>query len=222
MPKKVVLIHTVPLLINTFNQLGATILPDVEFMHVLNEVLIERVRINGGTTDKDNAWLRAQVSMAEEINASAILVTCTILSAVVDEIRPEFSMPIIKIDAEMAKNAIEIGPRIGIIVTNPDTIEPSSRLIKDYAAKVNKEVIIKSKLVEDAFDAVRNGNGAKHDELVRKCVFEMAKDVDVIILAQASMARVLDIIPINERPVPILSSPYLAFDRLKTILEKSS
>jgi hypothetical protein len=42
--------------------------------------------------------------------------------------------------------------------------------------------------------------------------------VDVIVLAQASMARVLDVIPESERGVPILSSPHLALEQVEPYL----
>lgn len=210
----VVMIHTVPLLIQTFNRLGAHLLPDVEFLHILNEVLIERVRLNGGSGPKEMAWLRDQVAGAVDIHASAVLVTCTILSSCVDEIRKEFVIPILKIDEAMVQHAVELGNRIGIIVTNPDTIDPSTELIQAQAARAQKAVTIKTALVENAFVAVRNGDAATHDLLVRKAILEMAPDVDVIVLAQASMARVLETLPEAERPVPILSSPYLALEQL--------
>ena len=41
---------------------------------------------------------------------------------------------------------------------------------------------------------------------------------DVVILAQASMARVANAIPAEEQKVPILSSPYLAVEALAGVL----
>ena len=42
--------------------------------------------------------------------------------------------------------------------------------------------------------------------------------VDVVVLAQASMARVLEGLPESERRVPVLSSPMLAMERLWSLL----
>jgi hypothetical protein len=44
--------------------------------------------------------------------------------------------------------------------------------------------------------------------------------VDVIVLAQASMARVVRTIPAEKRNAPILSSPELAMARAKQVMEK--
>jgi hypothetical protein len=42
--------------------------------------------------------------------------------------------------------------------------------------------------------------------------------VDVIVLAQASMARVVQGLPEKDRRVPILSSPRLAVERLAQVI----
>ena len=44
---------------------------------------------------------------------------------------------------------------------------------------------------------------------------------DVIILAQASMARVAQAIPAEEQRVPIISSPRLAIEHVKTVLSEA-
>ena len=62
------------------------------------------------------------------------------------------------------------------------------------------------------------GKGDLHDKLVRDAVYTLLKETDVIVLAQASMARVLETIPESERSVPILSSPHLALEQIKQFL----
>ena len=52
----------------------------------------------------------------------------------------------------------------------------------------------------------------------RVALKELAARVDVIVLAQASMARVVDSLAPADSCVPILASPGLAIDYLATIL----
>jgi hypothetical protein len=47
---------------------------------------------------------------------------------------------------------------------------------------------------------------------------ELSSEVDVIVLAQASMARVLDTIPDDKRSVEILSSPRMAVEQARRLL----
>ena len=49
---------------------------------------------------------------------------------------------------------------------------------------------------------------------VASALCELAKTVDVIVLAQASIARVVDSLKPDQKPIPILSSPRLAVEDL--------
>jgi hypothetical protein len=44
--------------------------------------------------------------------------------------------------------------------------------------------------------------------------------VDVVVLAQASMARVADVLPQHARRVPILSSPTLGLEAARNTMEQ--
>jgi hypothetical protein len=107
-----------------------------------------------------------------------------------------------------------MGKRIGVIATLPSTLDPTVALIKSRSPSVQITPVV----VEGAFEAVISGDGAKHDALVGKALHELARKVDVIILAQASMARVVDTLKSEEKPVPILSSPRLAVENLARLL----
>ena len=63
-----------------------------------------------------------------------------------------------------------------------------------------------------------SGDTATHDKMVADALKEMSSKVDVIVLAQASMARVVDSLDEKEKTVPILSSPKIAVQHLATIL----
>jgi len=65
---------------------------------------------------------------------------------------------------------------------------------------------------------VVSGDPARHDQLVSAGLQELAPQVDVVVLAQASMARVIETLPAETRRVPILSSPRLAVERLAQLI----
>ena len=44
------------------------------------------------------------------------------------------------------------------------------------------------------------------------------KEVDVVLLAQASMARIVDFMEEKEKTVPVLSSPRLVLERLAKVI----
>jgi Asp/Glu/hydantoin racemase len=118
----------------------------------------------------------------------------------------------------MADLAVQTGKRIGVIATLSTTLEPTSDLVRRRAVVAGKEITLVSKLCEGAFDALMSGDAATHDAKVGAALKELSKEVDVILLAQASMARVVDTLDEADKKVPILASPGLAIQHLATIL----
>jgi Asp/Glu/hydantoin racemase len=128
---------------------------------------------------------------------------------------------VLRVDEPMADEAVATGSRIGVVATLPSTLEPTVALIRSRATAVGRDVELTSQVVEGAFQAVMSGDGAKHDALVGDAIKQLATTVDVIVLAQASMARVVDALPAEAKPVPILSSPRSAVEHLATLLGHS-
>ena len=217
--KRLVLVHTVSPLLDVFNKLSAELLPGVQLMHVLDEPLLERVRQRGQLAPEDSGRLLTHVAVAESTGADAVLVTCSTVSPCVDDVRPEASIPVMKIDEAMIAEAVARGTKIGVLATNVTTLEPTRQLLEAQADVAAKEIEVELVLVENALPALLSGDGTTHDNLVKKAALELANRMDVLVLAQATMARVLDVIPEAERPVPILSSPHLALERVRELLD---
>jgi len=210
------LIHTVKLLIELFDHLSADLLPGVTIQHILDEPLLERVRQRGALAEEDADRIKAHACEAEAIGASAVLVTCSTMSCCVDAVRPQVHIPVFKIDEAMTAEAVKIASRIGVVATNVTTLQPTRQLLVTQAA--GKPLEIEMLLVEHALEALLRGDGATHDHLVKEAVQVLSANVDTIVLAQASMARVLAVIPASERAIPILASPQLALAQVKEYL----
>jgi hypothetical protein len=101
-------------------------------------------------------------------------------------------------------------------------LEPTSDLVRRRAMAVGKEIELKAVLCEGAFDALMSGDAATHDIKVGDALKKLSTEVDVIVLAQASMARVVDTLNDAEKKVPILASPLIAIQYLKTLLTDNS
>ena len=216
MSSLIVLVHTVSPLVPEFQRLCAELLPDAQVKHVLDEPLLERVRRRGRLAPEDAARLETHVQMAAEIGAAAVLVTCSTISPCVDEVRERVSVPVIKIDEAMLAEALRLGTRIGVVATNPTTLEPTRKSLVAQAEACRRTVETELVLVEGALPALMGGDGETHDRLVARAVLDLAGRVDVVILAQASMARVLPMV--SECPVPVLSSPRSALGRIRELL----
>ena len=88
----------------------------------------------------------------------------------------------------------------------------------DASGAVHRQVELTSRLCEGAFDALMSGDATKHDSMVAEALTELTKQVEVVLLAQASMARVVDQLDEADRSIPILASPPTAIEYLKSVL----
>jgi Asp/Glu/hydantoin racemase len=155
---------------------------------------------------------------AEAGGADHILVTCSSIGPAVEASAPFIGVPVLRVDQPMADLAVATGTRIGVIATLPTTLNPTTDLVQRRAKAAGKEVTVTAKLCEGAFEALMAGDPATHDSLVAAALRELVSQVDVILLAQASMARVVDTLSAEDRRVPILASPPIAIQHLATLL----
>jgi aspartate/glutamate racemase len=96
----------------------------------------------------------------------------------------------------------------------------SIALVQARATAQNKSPEIISHLCDGAFQAVIGGDTDTHDRIVAAGLRQLIPQVDVVVLAQASMARVVDILSDNEKTVPILSSPRSGIEAVKEAIAK--
>jgi Asp/Glu/hydantoin racemase len=217
-PGSLVLVHTVPPLVGVFTRLCSELLPGVRLLHVLDEAMLERIKQRGFTAPEDDEHLAGHVALAQAIGAGAVLVTCSTVSLCVDAVRERFSVPVLKIDEAMAREAVRSGRRITVVATAITTLEPSRALLEAEAGRAGRPVDITLRFIDDALPALLAGDGATHDRLVERAVREEAERADVVVLAQATMARVLKVLADRPVSVPVLSSPPLALAEAARIL----
>lgn len=218
MKQKLAFVHTVPSLVGLFNDLSKELLPDVEVFHIADEMLLKVVLAQGGLSPFIFQRVAEHVVAAERAGATMVQCTCSSISPCVDASRPLVGVPVLKIDEPMVNAALGIGSRVGIAATAPTTLKPTTDLVQARAAAMSVAVQVESVLCEGAYDALFSGNPQKHDEIVSGVLRGLMTRNDVIILAQASMARVAQAIPAEEQRVPILSSPRLAMEHVRELL----
>jgi Asp/Glu/hydantoin racemase len=207
-------VHTVLTLAPTFNALADELVPDAERFHIADESLLGVTRRTGSLTPATRRRVLGYVESAAEAGADLVVVTCSSIGPAVEASREFVPVPVLRIDEPMADEAARIGSRVGVLATLSTTLEPTAELV----ARRGNGVEVVSHLCDGAFDALQAGDVERHDELIREGLRETARDVDVIVLAQASMARVVDALPEDEKTVPVLSSPRLGMQRVVELL----
>lgn len=219
MPSKTLaLIHTSATLVPVFQQLTKAKLPTTETFNIVDDSLVRQIGAQGGITPEISARVAAYIKSAASGGADFILVTCSSIGPAVEEAAVTVKVPVLRVDQPMADAAVRAGRRIGVIATLPTTLHPTADLVRRRAAAAAREIELKTKLCEGAFEALMSGDAVTHDRLVAAALRELSSEVDVILLAQASMARVVDTLPAADRKIPIFASPPIAIDHLAAIL----
>ena len=212
------LIHTSATLVPMFAVLCSKYLPHIKTFNIVDDSLIKNTIACGELTADTSRRVVNYAGSAQDAGADFILFTCSSIGAAVEAAAALTKVPVLRVDQPMADKAVQMGKRIGVIATLPTTLEPTSDLVRRRATAAGKEIVLVSKLCEGAFDALMSGDAATHDKKVGDALRQLSNEVDVIVLAQASMARVVDTLSEVDKKVPILASPPIAIQHLATIL----
>jgi Asp/Glu/hydantoin racemase len=204
------LIHTSPTLAAGFTKLCHRHLPEAKIFHMVDESLIQDTVRAGHLRKATIRRMVQQIASAEEAGADAVLVTCSSIGPGVTLAQQLFDIPVLRIDEAMAETAVRQAHTIGVLATLRTTLDPTTRLLREKAADAGRKVELVECLCEDAFPAVLAGDIATHDRILAQALVEDLKGVDLIVLAQASMARVLTTLAADVVHAPVLSSPELA------------
>jgi Asp/Glu/hydantoin racemase len=214
------LIHTAPVLIPVFAELCRKALPECEVFNIVDESLLRNTIRDETLTPTTIRRLIGYVQSAKEGGADAVMVTCSSIGPAVDAARAVVDIPILRIDEAMADEAVRIAERIGVLATLRSTLDPTVDLLKQRAARAGRKCDVVSRLCEGAFEAVSAGDTQTHDRIVSENLMELMDNVDAVVLAQASMARVVAAIPDEQKKTPVLSSPELAIERAAEVLRQ--
>ena len=212
------LVHTSATLVPVFAQLCKDKLPGVNVFNIADDSLVKGIIASGSLTPVIARRVASYLESAELAGADYIMVTCSSIGPAVEAGAKLIGVPVLRVDQPMVDKAVATGKKIGVIATLRTTLEPTADLIQRRADKAGKQIEVTSKLCEGAFEALMSGDAATHDAKVAAALKELSKQVDVIVLAQASMARVVDTLKSENKRVPILASPGIAVDYLATVL----
>lgn len=214
--KTVVVVHTGPATVQPIKQQFQQIMPDVRVVNIMDDSLLNDVMAAGHLTEAVTGRIFSYMQLGQQMGAVALLNACSSVGEAASAARPALSIPLIKIDDVMAERAVATGSRIGVVATVKTTLEPTVRLIRAKAAAAGKSIDVTEALAEGAFQALLDGKSEVHDEIVKHTIESLADKVDVIVLAQVSMARLVP--SLTGMTVPVLSSPQSGVEAVRDAL----
>ena len=183
-------IHTTRLVIEPVHQSIAAIGQDLQINHVLDEGILRRLATLGRITPEIIDWLTQMVASTQDIGAELAVVSCSSLSPCVNEVRERLQIPVLKVDEPMMDYAVQHADRIGLVMTNPTTEAPSQQLFAEVTRKSGRRATLVTELCPGAFAKLSGGDIEGHDAEVVEVIERLIDKVDLIMLAQISIARV--------------------------------
>lgn len=203
-------LHTAQVHVETFDALvraaaaGETV---PETAHVVAPELLERARANGATPEL-SADVRTALATLVAQGADVVVCTCSTLGPIAERI--DLPVPVVRVDRPMARAAVAAGSRIGVVAALESTLTPTLELVADEAARASAEPEVVTRGVPEAWAAFEAGDAAAYAEQIAAAARSLAASVDVIVLAQASMAGAVPLLA--DLSVRVLASPRLAVD----------
>jgi len=192
-------------------------LPEVEMINIIDDSLLQEALANRGVTPAIISRMCDYYTNLEELGCVCALNQCSSVAEASDIAGKLVNMPIVKIDAPMAAEAVSLGSRVAVIATAISTVGPSCRLVESKAQALGKQVTVDSCFVEGAYEfLLKTGDKQKHNEMVVAKIGEAAKDHDVIVLAQGSMYHLMPLL--EDVRVPVLTSLESGVAQIREVL----
>ena len=189
---------------------------DAEILSLQDPSILAQVREAGYVTPAPAARLIGMYMDAIGQGADAVLNVCSSVGEVADSVQTAaayIGVPIVRIDEDMCREAVRLGSRIGVLATLPTTLEPTKGTINRVARAMGRHVTLVDGLIDGAFGL----DQAQFRRLLLEAAGKIIDQVDVIVLAQGSMAYVeKDITAAYGKPT--LSSPRFGAVALKKAL----
>lgn len=216
--KKLAIVHTTPVTIDTLKALASEILPEYDVINFVDDSILPQLKQNNGNVEEVEDRLIHYYQFAEQVGADIILNACSSVGEVVQKGVSHVKIPIVRIDEAMAEEAIKQGKRIGVAATLSTTLRPTMALVMEKASQEEGDYQIESLLVSEAYEQLIAGNRESHDTVLAEALLNFVQTVDVVVLAQASMARVVASLP-AETQERFLSSPRMGMERVRSVAE---
>ncbi len=219
MKRRVVFIHTSPAAVGPLMQYYVEAAPELEITNLLDDGILRFFAAE--RMDDARRRLDEMIKVAREVyEAELAMITCSAVpKAMLEQLRAGAGIPLLKIDDPMARLAAQSGKKIGVAVTFPPTLEPTTKLLNRAAFEAGVAIEILSEVVPEAYRALLAGEHQKHDGLLLTAVERLEeRGVDAIVLAQVSMARILPQLA-GRVSVPVLSSLNTSLTAIREMME---
>jgi len=214
---RLALIHALPLSIGPSVDELARAWPEAERVNLLDDSLSADLARAGRLDERMTGRFLALGAYAFDAGASAILFTCSAFGPCIDAVARRWPRhPVLKPNEAMVDEAAAIARAKRGRVALVATFAPTLASMPDEFPRGTTVVPI---LADGALAALEAGDGSRHDAIVAEAVARAAPDVDVVALAQFSLARSAAEVA-RVVAVPVLTTPASAVRAMRARLDR--
>ncbi len=219
MAARVALIHATELAVEPINQAFAELYPEAELSNILDDSLLADLVANDGQVSPPLLErLASLVRYGQYAGADAVLLTCSSFGPAAADFQENVDVPFFRADDALIDASLARGDHIGVVATVASA-EATAREALLAAARIQgRTITISTELCSDAFNALKNGDSERADQLVAEAASTLAETCDVVALAQYSMTGAVAKLP-GSVAGKVLSSPHQGVSLLKSLLE---
>ncbi len=198
--RRIACLHTIDSNVDVFEAaLTKTGFRDVALSHAVRPDLLAGAERAGHLTPEIRAETAALLrGLCAE--ADAVLLTCSTLGPAVEEAGRDAPVPVMRVDAALAAEAVADGGRIAVLCAVETTLEPTRRLFEAAARGTGAEIAMH--LVPGAWAALKAGDRDLYLATIADAVRDARRaGAARVALAQASMASAGERLAPEERPL---------------------
>ncbi|MRS89658.1 arylsulfatase [Enterobacteriaceae bacterium RIT714] len=216
MNQRIVLIHATPLAVEPINRAFADLWPEADISNLLDDALSIDRRKATMLTDRLFQRIDSLVNYAANIDAAAVLFTCSAFGEAIDASAAKNTIPVLKPNEAMFEAALAKGKNIVMLATFAPAVAGMEAEFNELVRKGYRDATLTSVLVEGARDALEQGDAERHNQLIVQAA-RKHNEADAILLAHFSMAIAWEQAQ-SAVNCPVLSSPHAAVSKLKIIM----
>lgn len=196
---------------------AARAFPQLQVFHFMDEGMSWLGKQEGRISGRNLARMINLIHSAEELDVDGILLSCTIFSPFIDQLRLCTDLPLVAADIGVFEKAARMYRKVGAVVSFAPTMESVAWVVERCRRLVNPELDVEIRFAEGAFEAAAAGDEATHNRIILETAGQF-RDREAVILSQMSQVRAL---PLFENfPIPVLTSPSVSLGLLVEEIEK--
>lgn len=219
MKRKLGILHTTAVTIDPLKSLAQELIPDCEVFNMLDDSILKELIENRGDLASVEQRVFSYIEIAAQNGADLILGACSSIGGLMHQAQALADVPVLRIDDAMAEHAVQNGKNLAVVATLFTTLSPTVELLQTKANELGPEISVTPHLVKSAYEALVRGDLELHDSILASRLREIYFTADLVVLAQASMARVTMRLPDLEQS-RFVTSPRLGMEEVRRILSR--